>query len=154
MKLTWCGLPLNGRRVATSAFKVMFTLLAVYIFVMNFILGPVIANNEAETTTDGNGNETTGDDKGWVTGMKVVRMFIQFVFFLFILIVTMRARGYIRKKYDIPEERCKNCEDCCCSLWCSPCTVCQMLRHTADYHKYNAGCCSETGLAHGAPEVV
>jgi Cys-rich protein (TIGR01571 family) len=155
MKLTWCGLPLNGRQVATSAFKVMFILYAVYIFVVNIILGPVIRNNEADThDEDGNEIPDAEDDEGWVRGLKVVRGTIIFVFFLFILLVTIRARGYIRRKYSIPEQSCPGCEDCCCSFWCSTCTICQMLRHTADYQKYQAGCCTETGLANGAPEVV
>jgi Cys-rich protein (TIGR01571 family) len=154
MKLTWCGLPLNGRQVATSAFKVMFILYVVYIFVINIILGPVIRNNEGGTTTDEYGNEKTEDDEGWVTFMKVVRGTIQIAFLIFILIVTMRARGFIRRKYNIPEQSCPGCEDCCCSFWCNSCTICQMLRHTADYRLYKAGCCEETGLANGAPEVV
>jgi Cys-rich protein (TIGR01571 family) len=136
MKLTWCGLPLNGRQVATSAFKVMFILYAVYILVIHVILGSAIRNNEAST------------------GMKVVRGTIQITFLIFIVIVTMRARGYIRRKYNIPEESCPGYEDCCCSFWCNACTVRQMLRHTADYQLYNAGCCAQTGLANGAPEVI
>ena len=40
------------------------------------------------------------------------------------------------------------------SFWCSPCTICQIGRHTADYSQYNLNCCSETGLDPMAPEVV
>jgi Cys-rich protein (TIGR01571 family) len=155
MKLTWCGLPLNGRQVGTSAFKVLFVLYAVYIFVINVILGPVIRNNEADThDEDGNEIPDAEDDEGWVVGMKSIRSIIQITFLIFIVIVTMRARGFIRRKYSVPESCCPGCEDCCCSFWCNPCTICQMLRHTADYNKYKSGCCSETGLARGSPEVI
>jgi hypothetical protein len=89
--------------------------------------GHVIRNNEADITTDEYGNDTAADDEGWVRGLKYVRTTINIVFIIFILVVTTRARG------------------CCC---------CQMLRHTADYHKYQAGCCTQMGLANGTSEAV
>jgi hypothetical protein len=32
---------------------------------------------------------------------------------------------------------------------CLPCSVAQMARHTANYHTYEAVCCSKTGLPDG-----
>ena len=46
-----------------------------------------------------------------------------------------------------PNKHCKGCEDCCCSFWCHCCTIAQMMRHTADYDKYDAQCCNDTGFA-------
>jgi Cys-rich protein (TIGR01571 family) len=73
---------------------------------------------------------------------------------LYTAAVTMRLRAYVRERYGIPEQRCVGCEDCCLSFWCLWCTVCQISRHTADFHKYPAGCCTTNGLRKGAPEVV
>lgn len=64
------------------------------------------------------------------------------------------ARYRIRSRYGIPEQNCRGCEDCCCAFWCHCCTVSQMARHTADYDKYAAKCCSETGLGRNAPSIV
>jgi Cys-rich protein (TIGR01571 family) len=73
---------------------------------------------------------------------------------LYAVAVTMRVRARVRKKYGIPEQHCIGCEDCCCSFWCMRCIMCQISRHTADYRKYRAGCCSESGFSPGSPEIV
>lgn len=69
-------------------------------------------------------------------------------------IVTCRTRAQLRQRYGIPTQACGECEDCCCAYWCLTCTLCQMARHTADYDKYAADCCTATGLKPDAPEVV
>jgi hypothetical protein len=46
------------------------------------------------------------------------------------------------------------CDDCCCSLFCMQCSICQLSRHTADYKTYPAGCCTDNGLSPSAPDVV
>lgn len=79
---------------------------------------------------------------------------VRIAFFIFIVVLTMKARTYIRNKYNIPEQKCNGCEDCCCAFWCGPCVTCQMARHTADFHRHGAKCCTSTGLATGVPEVV
>jgi Cys-rich protein (TIGR01571 family) len=84
----------------------------------------------------------------------VFGLFIRFIHWLILLIVTMKLRSYIRAKYHIPEKSCVGCEDFCCAFWCLPCAICQLARHTADYHKYSAACCTDTGLAIGTPLVV
>ena len=48
---------------------------------------------------------------------------IGFCFFLYMLIATCRTRAYTRQKYQIRTGSCGGCEDCCCSFWCSCCTV-------------------------------
>lgn len=69
---------------------------------------------------------------------------------IFILMV-VRTRRQIRKKYNIPGNCC---HDCCAAVLCNCCTVSQMMRHTADYDTYRAVCCSETGMCAGAPAIV
>lgn len=72
------------------------------------------------------------------------------LFMLYLVIVTRR---HVRHKYEITEDRCNGCEDCCCSFWCGCCTVAQMMRHTADYQSYRGSCCTTTGLPDHAPIV-
>mmetsp|Transcript_8832 Transcript_8832/g.12993 ORF Transcript_8832/g.12993 Transcript_8832/m.12993 type:complete len:243 (+) Transcript_8832:110-838(+) len=68
------------------------------------------------------------------------------VFFVYSIVIILRTRSAIRRKYDIPERHCGGCEDCCCSLWCIPCTVAQMARHTSDYNKRKAKIFTKDGL--------
>lgn len=66
------------------------------------------------------------------------------VFFCLLLII--RTRQSIRKVYEIPEEHMEGCEDILLSVWCSCCTIGQMMRHTADYDTFRAVWFSDTGL--------
>lgn len=153
MKLDWSGDALNGRNPVMSAFKVMllsFVLYNVIDSVMSYVTYPYSPEYNPET-----GTFTTPDNvPSWVATVDAARQGLSLLYSLFVLFIMIRARGYIRSKYQIPEQSCQGCEDCCCSFWCSPCTVCQMARHTADYSTYNASCCSETGLDPRAPQVV
>ena len=134
MKLDACGRPLNGRELAWSAFKLFFFLTAVYM-VMCWVTEIIVDTYDVEE-------------------VDTLFCILEMIGFLFVLIVTIRARAHIRGRYNIPEKRCVGCEDCCCAFFCSPCTICQMSRHTADYHKYGSACCTEDGLIDGAPDVV
>jgi Cys-rich protein (TIGR01571 family) len=67
----------------------------------------------------------------------------------FVIFITQATRGSLREKYMIREERCFDLEDLCCAVTCLPCSVAQMARHTANYHNYEAVCCSKTGLPDG-----
>lgn len=61
-----------------------------------------------------------------------------------LIILGMKTRSFIRRKYEIPGS---GLEDCCCVFWCQPCSISQMLRHTADYNgNTEADCCSPTGI--------
>jgi Cys-rich protein (TIGR01571 family) len=83
-----------------------------------------------------------------------VRATWHIVFAMYLIVATMKTREFIRNKYSIPEQNCAGCEDCCCSFWCSCCTIAQMARHTADYDTYRAAACTETGLPRNAPELL
>ena len=68
----------------------------------------------------------------------------------FAIYSTAATRAAIREKYMIREQRCYDLEDFVCATFCMPFTICQMARHTADYTKHEAKCCTETGLEEGA----
>lgn len=65
---------------------------------------------------------------------------------LFCLHLIIRTRQSIRKAYEIPEGQLEGCEDLLVSVWCSCCTIGQMMRHTADYDTFRALWLSDTGL--------
>mmetsp|Transcript_29386 Transcript_29386/g.68013 ORF Transcript_29386/g.68013 Transcript_29386/m.68013 type:complete len:130 (-) Transcript_29386:507-896(-) len=59
----------------------------------------------------------------------------------------VQTRKAIRDAYSIPEgRRLEGYEDLVVSVFCLPCALSQMGRHTADYDTYRSTCCSETGL--------
>lgn len=86
--------------------------------------------------------------------MYAISRIADIVFCAFVIFLVAKTRKHIREKYSIPEKQCKGCEDYCCSLWCTCCTVAQMARHTADYETYAGLCCSETGIPPHAPSIV
>jgi len=62
-------------------------------------------------------------------------------FYVFVLLVNIR-KG-IRKYYNIPETKCKGCEDVCYSFWCPMCSSCQNARQL---YSDETGCnCTTTG---------
>jgi Cys-rich protein (TIGR01571 family) len=86
--------------------------------------------------------------------MVTVKNCLHVAFSIYVVILICQTRAHVRRTYAIPEASCRGCEDCCCAYWCSCCTVAQMARHTADYRKYHAACCSETGLGDHAPPTI
>jgi Cys-rich protein (TIGR01571 family) len=71
---------------------------------------------------------------------------LQYGFGIFCLVTVVLVRRHVRKMYKIPAAH-DVLEDICCGCFCQQCTICQMARHTADYHTVDAELCSETGLA-------
>lgn len=74
----------------------------------------------------------------------------------------VKTRYYMRRRYNIPSccSRCKRkdscdgcCNDCCCTIWCMPCVICQMSKHTHDEYTYAYTWNSRTGLSRDAPEI-
>jgi Cys-rich protein (TIGR01571 family) len=156
MKLNFCANPTpDGQYPATSAFKIFWGI-AIGIYVLQVIIGIIIAASsdplEYQTKYNPNTDQyevtTTGGDGGAGRG---ISWLISYAMALFCFFITMRLRTYVRERYSIPGSCC---EDCCCSYWCMPCTICQLHRHTADFKTYPAGCCTDTGLNPGAPDVV
>jgi Cys-rich protein (TIGR01571 family) len=158
MKLNAWARPLSaGHSPKRSACKIIL-FWSVLFSVLNFILQRVIVNNsnryDGDDNIDNSNQDTETNDPGWVVFLSIMRSLTEVAFVLYVLILTIRTRQYIRQKYTIPETRCHGCEDCCCSFWCAPCVTCQLLRQSADYRLYPASCCSEDGLTSQAPEVV
>jgi Cys-rich protein (TIGR01571 family) len=142
MRLSWSGDPDGYRPGGMSPFKIMVILTIFYYFVYMF----VSAVSQPFTTVKY--GEMPPPIPGWVPLLIGFRSLVGFGLGLYLLIVRIRTRAYIRNKYAIPEMYCSGCDDCCMSFWCGCCTTAQMLRHTADYGANNADCCSETGLSH------
>lgn len=80
----------------------------------------------------------------------IALVFVNVAMWAFAIYATASTRSSIREKYMIREHRFYDLEDFCCATFAMPCTISQMARHTADYTKYEAACCTETGLEEGA----
>jgi Cys-rich protein (TIGR01571 family) len=79
---------------------------------------------------------------------------IQVPILFYFVFQVFRTRKRIRKTYHIPETSCEGCEDLLVSVWCTPLALAQMGRHTADYEKYRAFWCSDTGLPNDIEVVL
>ena len=157
LKLTWLGNEGNpGRFVAT--FRILATIAAVR-FCTNYGFF-VMTHLFFEKSGFMSGVQTDGCNSDCETDMytalffAMVRLVLIPTFLILFIVLLARTRYRIRSRYAIPERNCSGCEDCCCALWCTCCTVSQMARHTADYENYAALCCSETGLSPNAPSIV
>ena len=83
---------------------------------------------------------------------------VNIAMFAFIVFVAQNTRKNIREKFMIHEQGCNEPEGILCTTLLLPFIISQMARHTADYEKQEAVCCSQTGLADGvsvnqAPKV-
>jgi hypothetical protein len=83
----------------------------------------------------------------WVLAVIGIQQGLWFVFAMYLLLMLIRTRAYVRERYGIPEQSCAGCEDCCCAFWCGCCATLQIARHTADCDAHSAACCTETGLS-------
>ena len=143
LKLTWTANEGGSITKTSSTFRILFWMGIVWLGVrvlLNFL--PVMLVDE-----QGELDDTAG------AIIFMMNLLVGGVFILF-LVLLCKTRRHIREKYQIPEQQCHGCEDCCCTYWCSCCTVAQMARHTGDYKEHGARLCSETGLGPGAPSIV
>ena len=83
---------------------------------------------------------------GDTLGMSVLRIILIFGFSVFIWVIHTKTRNQMRRAYSIGNDM--SClGDCCCAFWCGTCSICQMARHTANYHNtHRARCCTPNGL--------
>ena len=165
LKLTWLGNEGNPGRFAAT-FRILATIAAVHFcinyggYVMLFLFGFMEGFMEALMAymsgeqTDGCNSDCETDNKNIDRFFAMVRLVLNPASFILFIVLLARTRYRIRSRYAIPERNCSGCEDCCCALWCTCCTVSQMARHTADYENYAALCCSETGLSPNSPLIV
>ena len=92
------------------------------------------------------GSEASGPGIPFFLGMGLFQSSAVLALFIFIIVVHTKTRNRIRRAYSIGNDM--SClGDCCCAFWCSACSICQMARHTANYHNtHRARCCTPTGL--------
>ena len=161
LNLNWLANPTTG--VPPKTFATVFYLTAAFILCHYVLAIAIRAVLPPDNSTNSNGynpyGTNTTNPEGDIPASFYVLYFLQIAlslsFFLYALIITIKTRYYIRKKYAIRTQNCDDCiEDCCCSYWCRACVICQMARHTADYDTYSATCCSSTGLGSNAPSIV
>jgi hypothetical protein len=70
------------------------------------------------------------------------------LFWIYLIVAIARTRYHIRSTYAIPTKCCGDtcCEDAACAIFCGHWTTMQMARHTANYERHPATCCTENGL--------
>mmetsp|Transcript_30318 Transcript_30318/g.64361 ORF Transcript_30318/g.64361 Transcript_30318/m.64361 type:complete len:312 (-) Transcript_30318:100-1035(-) len=162
LKLTWCGN--EGGSIAQTAgtFRTLLWV-TISVYILRFLFSLSIGFNAVYTTVQW-AVQATGDPDGYGqsapkqdasgSALYSMRMMFDLSFMVFLYYLVAKTRGRIRSRYSIPETSCRGCEDCCCAVWCTCCTVAQMGRHTADYETYAAHCCSETGQPSHVPSVL
>jgi hypothetical protein len=100
----------------------------------------------------------TLDAPAWAKALDSIRFLLGLSYTIYILIVFIRVREFIKRQSNIPSQCCGGgaVESCCVGYWCGCCGVSQMGRHTGDYQTYRAACCTQSGLiaAPGSYETV
>ena len=135
-----------------SAFRTMLALYIVTSLTTGFI-GQILESFLIEDDDDD--EQEPGDEPGWFVAISFTRVGWAFFYYVFVVIVAIRTRAYVRKRYKIkPQYGCGECEDVCCVFVCYPCVVCQLSRHTANYENQQARCCTDTGLKSESPMPV
>lgn len=105
-KLNWCGELMNGPTMPSmSTFKILAIMTCVYI-IFNWVTSAIVNANDE----DGDEYNTSGNEEEGVVIISIVSDLVDLAFGLFVLFITMRTRGFIRRKYDIPTKCCGNCE--------------------------------------------
>jgi Cys-rich protein (TIGR01571 family) len=167
MRLNWCG-EAASVSAAAKTFKTVFVITVIY-YALDYSLS--IASNtiyakynqdailsayvqdytgyedyfEQDESTNTDGTTAAVLPVGFYV-VYYIRQILGYAFWFYFVIAAVRTRRAIREKHAIPEQTCVGCEDVVCVACCGCCTVMQMSRHTADYDKYPAQCCTETGL--------
>ena len=121
LKLDWLARPASDADFKQT-FKIMSSIFVIYAVVSTF-LSPV----DPEEPTP-------------------IYSLINFIYGVFLLVITTQVRKIVRERYHIPEQRCIGCEDFCCAFWCSCCTLSQLARQTADYDMDEAAFFTNDGI--------
>jgi Cys-rich protein (TIGR01571 family) len=150
-KLTWIGSYNRTGKINPCSFRFWFAMM-----VVSVVIGFAGYSIRVVATWSWffSSGATENNFPAWTTTLTRITSITVTVIGILGCIATCRARGKLRHQYNIEPDTCGVCEDCCCATWCGACTMCQMARHTADYHVHKAECCSATGLHANAPEVV
>ena len=81
---------------------------------------------------------------------------VHYIYVFVTMYYTWKVRRHVRAKYAIPERPIlpPGGEDIFCAVCLTPCTIMQMMRHTADYRTYRSTCCTSTGLPDNVPDLA
>jgi Cys-rich protein (TIGR01571 family) len=134
MKLTWCGVPASSRNEYKSTFHVLLWLTICYWIIWFFF-------HDCDEESHNNGGHFCHGPARHVMST------VNCVWWVYTIIILIKLRKAVRTRYNIRERQCTGCEDCCCAVFCTCCTVAQLARQTANYQSQRAYCCTETGLA-------
>ena len=131
----------------------LLTVASFYYHIVNYLLGSLFDSYRADDDLENSQDVDDYSDaqESFTLSLDVLNQVISAIFWLYIVIILCRTRRWIRRRYNIAGNACG---DCCCALCCTCCVVCQLGRHTAHYEEYPVHCCTDTGLARGAPEIV
>jgi Cys-rich protein (TIGR01571 family) len=150
--MTRLKLNIFGNEAPSQEYKVTFSRM-IMIVIAYWILASIFSPPSPEFEADNHGNVTVTRDDCPIW-QRIIYNLVTASFTLYTLIVLIKVRAAVRKRYQIPEKQCHGMEDCCCAFWCGCCTVAQLARQTADYDQRRAVCCSETGLPSLSPAII
>lgn len=133
-------------------YKVTFRRMVILV-ICYWIVASIFAPQSSgfEVNDDGTMTAIPADSPIW---QRLIYHTLTTLFSLYFLVILIKVRAAVRRRYAIPEQRCHGMEDCCCAFFCSCCTVAQVARQTADYDERRAVCCSENGLPAMAPAII
>jgi len=141
MKMTWLGEPTSASEEYKKTFSIVLGIAIANILVQTFI---GCSLSDVVVTDDGEFTEVQNDEcDPWNS---IVGDICNVLFGVYVLVIMIRLRMAIRKKYNIREENCKGCEDFCCVFFCGCLSAVQMADQTTDYERLPGMCFSVTGL--------
>lgn len=166
MKLNWFADPRQRGTASHGLFQTMILIYAGY-FVVTFVINAIIQacmlqyihelQKGEEVWLNGDDTTTAPEPPAFPVVTVLLRradFLFHILFWGYYMIIFVKTRMALRRKYAIPEQACSGCEDFMCGCCCSCCSISQMARHTADYDKYPGQCCTENGLPPDAPAII
>jgi Cys-rich protein (TIGR01571 family) len=154
------GLDCTGKQAYTSkklrTFQIVASLAAVF-YIVDIIVRTMYYMEYTKYATMSTAEDGTNipDDElsaaALASGQAVVILYLilfvsTLIYVIWMVCTLTRTRLSVRERYEIQGSAV---EDCCCSLWCTCCTMAQLHFHTGEYETHSSVCCSKTGLRHG-----
>ena len=149
MKMTWMGDPSSASEEYKKTFRIVLT-----IMICNWVIYSIFHCSPTVLFPTDTGEFVVVPDEDCPVWRNNLTNVVSSLFGLYTFIVMIRLRMAIRAKYNIPEESCVGCEDCCCVFFCGCCSAVQMAHQTADYDEVRAIWCNDTGLPPTSNETL
>mmetsp|Transcript_7444 Transcript_7444/g.16115 ORF Transcript_7444/g.16115 Transcript_7444/m.16115 type:complete len:438 (-) Transcript_7444:55-1368(-) len=151
MRLNWLGIPDHHSNPIPKEYidydaKTFFTVMAI-IFTYNIIVGLIDYFMPSHHTYY---LDTGSPSIQRNPTASVLVSFLNFSLLAYTILILVRTRAFVRKRYSISEAQwscTEGCEDVVCAVALPLCTTTQMLRHTADHDNDEYWCLSATGLS-------